>query len=187
MMRIALGASLVVAAASMGCDDGSKKNQQATDAKAKAEQSEADAKAQSAAVAERKAKREAEFKAAQESEQKVASELERLCVAPDKLPKKVPTCEDVATAQDAFVRKVSSPEEVSAWEGGGKEDATAMTIVQCTQADSSQVAVCQKNALDGAGPELKDHVDKILQTCIDKYGKAGGGGAAVAVPKKRPG
>jgi hypothetical protein len=177
---------MLVAVGLAGCDDAGKKQAPEQDAGAKAAQAEADAKAQSAALAERKAKRDAEFATKQAAEQKVAGELERLCVAPDKLPKKVPGCEEIGEARDAFVRRVSSPEEIAAWEGGGKEEAILMTVVQCTQADTPKVAVCQKNALDGAGPELKDHVKELLQTCIDKYGK-GAAAATAAVPKKRPG
>jgi hypothetical protein len=186
-MTIALRACMLLAVVLAGCDDSGKNTQkQEQDAAAKAQQAEADAKKQSAALAERKAKRDAEFAAKQEADGKVAGELERLCVAPDKLPKKVPGCEEVGEARDAFVRRVSSPEEIAAWEGGGKEEAILMTVVQCTQADTPKVALCQKSALDGAGPALKDHAKELLQTCIDKYGK-GAAAATAAVPKKRPG
>src|SRR5688500_2427531 len=116
-MTIALRACILVAVVLAGCDDSGKKQKQEQEAAAKAEKAEADAKKDSAALAERKAKRDAEFAAKQEAEQKVAGERERLCVAPDKLPKKVPGCEEVGEARDAFVRRVSSPEEIAAWEG----------------------------------------------------------------------
>jgi hypothetical protein len=165
-----------------GCDDTAPKQKQ--QAEAKAAQEEAAAKEQSAAVAERKAQREAEFKAKQEAEQKVASELERLTALPDKLPKKLPGCEAVGEAHDAFVRRVSSAEEIATWDAGGKEEGIPMTVVQCTQADSAKVSLCQKNALDAAGPELKESVKQLLQTCVEKYGK--GSAPAALVPKKPP-
>jgi hypothetical protein len=42
--------------------------------------------------------------------------------------------------------------------------------------------MCQKHALDNAGPELLEHVDAILQRCIDEFGK--GGAKPTAIPKK---
>jgi hypothetical protein len=182
-MPIAFRVIVVLVAAAVGCDGESAKQKQEAAAKTKAEQEEADAKEQAAALADRKAKREAEFKAEQEAKEKVAAELERLCVVPDKLPKKVPGCEEVGEAQDAFVRRVSTGEEIAAWDAGGKEEAIPMAVVQCTQADSAKVSLCQKTALDAAGPELKGHAKEILQTCIDKYGKDTAA-AAAAVPKK---
>ena len=49
-----------------------------------------------------------------------------------------------------------------------------MTVVRCTQSGTAKVATCQKNALDGAGPELVAHANDLLETCVNRYGKAGG-------------
>jgi hypothetical protein len=97
----------------------------------------------------------------------------------------VAACEAVGKAHDAFVRRVGDAKEVADWEAKGMENGVAMTVVQCSQADSVQAAACQKNALDGAGPEFKGEVKKLMQTCIDKFGskKAPPSG----MPKKRPG
>lgn len=140
-----------------------------------------------ARIAERKAKREAEFKAKQEAEAKLQSEIERLCVVPEKIEKDfVKACDAVGKAHDAFVRRGGDAEAIAAWDGGESERQIPMTVVQCTQADSPEVAACQKNALDGLGPEMKDYTKDFLQACIDKYAsKKARKGAAV--PKRRPG
>lgn len=139
-----------------------------------------------AAVAARKAKREAEEKAKADAQAKLTAEFERLCVLPEKLPRDpVAACEAVGKAHDAFIRRVSDPAAVAAWEGGGSEKAIPMTVVRCTQADSIKAAACQKNALDGAGPELKDEVGKLMQLCIDKF--AAKGQPPAGMPQRRPG
>jgi hypothetical protein len=139
-----------------------------------------------AAIAKRKAKREAEEKAKAEAEAKLSAELERLCVLPEKLPKDpVAACEAVGKAHDAYVRRIGDPAAIAAWDGGGSEKALPMTVVRCTQADSVKTAACQKNALDGAGPELKDEVGKMMQLCIDKFAKKGQPPAGM--PQRRPG
>ncbi len=140
-----------------------------------------------AVIAARKARREAEKKAQDELEGKIAAELERLTVLPEKLPKDpVAACEAVGAAHDAYVRRTGDAAAIAAWDGGGKERSIPMTVVQCTQADSLKAAACQKHALDGAGPELKDQTKKLLQTCIDKFA-ARTQPASAAMPKKRPG
>jgi colicin import membrane protein len=138
------------------------------------------------AVAARKAKREADEKAKADAQAKLAAEFERLCVLPDKLPRDpVAACEAVGKAHDAFIRRVSDPAAVTAWEAGGSEKAIPMTVVRCTQSDSIKAAACQKNALDGAGPELKDEVGKLMQLCIDKF--AAKGQPPAGMPQRRPG
>lgn len=138
------------------------------------------------AIAARKAKREAEEKAKAEAEAKLTAEFERLCVLPEKLPKDpVAACEAVGKAHDAFVRRIGDAAAIAAWEGGGSDKALPMTVVRCTQADSLKTAACQKNALDGAGPELKDEVGKMMQLCIDKFAKKGQPPAGM--PQRRPG
>ena len=145
---------------------------------------EKQAAADEAAIAERKSKREADEKLKAEAAEKVTAELERLTVVPEKLPKGT-SCDEVGKSQDAFVRRVGDPKAIADWDGGGKDRAIPMTVVQCTQADSIKVAACQKNALDGAGPELKDETRKMMQLCIDKFAvrKA----APSGMPQKRPG
>lgn len=177
-----LGSSLLV----LACGEPKKTGPTAEEKAAEAKKAEEDAK-EAKAVAERKAKREAEETAKKENDAKVATELERLSAAlPAKLPKDpVAACEDVGKAQDAFVRRLGDEKAIAAWDGGGKDKALPMAIVQCTQADSVKTAACQKAIFDGAGPELKDATKQIMQVCIDKYGskaKPPGG-----MPQKRPG
>jgi hypothetical protein len=139
-----------------------------------------------AAIAARKAKREAEEKAKAEAAAKLTAELERLCVLPEKLPKDpVAACEAVGKAHDAFVRRIGDPAAIAAWDAGGSDKALPMTVVRCTQADSVKTAACQKHALDGAGPELKDEVGKMMQLCIDKF--AAKGQPPAGMPQRRPG
>lgn len=162
------------------CDGGddTKKAEAAKAAAAKeAEQAEKDA-----SVAKRRAEREAEQKAGAEVEAKRAAEFARLCVLPDPLPKKSPSCEDVGEAHDAFVRRVGDADLVEKWDAGDKEAAMPMTVVRCTQAASNKVALCQKNALDGAGAEMLGFEKDLLQKCIETFGKAGGK-AGVVPPK----
>lgn len=156
----------------------------AAEAKKKKEQEEAELEAK--AIAERKAKREAEEKAKADAQAKVTAEVERLAVLPEKLPKDpVAACDAVGKAHDAFIRRVGDAKAVADWDAGGKDKAIPMTVVQCTQADSVKAAACQKNALDGAGPELKDEVKRLMQACIDKFGSKRAPPAGM--PQRRPG
>ena len=164
------------------CDSGEAEKKAAAAAKAKADKDKAEAEKTAANIAKRKAEREAKATADAEAEEARRLELMRLCVVPDPLPKEIPSCQDVGEAHDAYVRRVGDADAVAKWDGGGKESDMPMTVVRCNQADSNKVALCQKNALDNAGPELLDHVAPMLQRCIDKFGK--GGGRPGAVPAK---
>jgi hypothetical protein len=167
------------------CGEPKKTGPTAEEKAAEAKKAE-EAAAEEKAVAARKAKREADEKAKTEADAKVTTELERLCVLPAKLPKDpVAACEDVGKAHDAFIRRIGDAKAVADWDGGGKDKAIPMTVVQCTQADSVKAAACQKNALDNAGAELKDATKKMLQICIDKFGSTRAPPAGM--PKKRPG
>lgn len=162
------------------CDSGAD-TKKADAAKAAAAQEKEKAE-KDASVAKRRAEREAEQKAGAEIEAKRTAEFARLCVLPDPLPKKSPSCEDVGEAHDAFVRRVGEPDAVAKWDAGGKDAAMPMTVVRCTQAASNKVAMCQKNALDGAGAEMLGFEKDLLQKCIEAFGKAGG--KAGMVPPK---
>jgi hypothetical protein len=129
------------------------------------------------ALARRRAEREAQQRAKQEAEEHLRSELIRLCVVPD--GGEPPSCEEVSQAYDAFVRRVSDNETIADWDGGKKDEALAMAIVQCTQSGSGKVAACQKHAFDNAGKEIAAHAEDLLDTCIDRFGKAGGDPGAV--------
>lgn len=129
------------------------------------------------ALARRKAEREAKQKAKEEAEEHLRQELVRLCIVPE--GGKRTTCEEVAQAYDAFVRRVGDDKMIADWDGGQKDEAMAMAAVQCTQAGSSSVAACQEHALENAGKELAPHAEDLLDTCIDKFGKAGGDPGAV--------
>lgn len=158
----------------LGCDDGAAAKKQAAEAEAKAAKEKAEQEKTDAAIAKRKAEREAEAKAKEAEEEHRRTELARLCVIPDPPPKKAPTCEDVGEAHDAFIRRVGDPETITQWDGGDKESELPMTIVRCTQADSSKVAICQHHALSEAGSEFLGYEKDLLQKCIDEFGKAGG-------------
>lgn len=179
--------TLCAALSLMACGGSSKPAGTGADQKAADEAAKVKAAADEAAVAARKAKREADEKAKVEAEAKLTAEFERLCVLPAKLPSDpVAACDAVGKAHDAFIRRVSDPAAVAAWDAGGSEKAIPMTVVRCTQADSVKTAACQKNALDGAGPELKDQVGKMMQLCIDKFA-AKKGQAPAGMPQRRPG
>jgi hypothetical protein len=168
----------------LACGGGAPKGPTAEQKQAEEAKKAEDAKNE-AGVAERKAKREAEVAAQAEAKTKVTAELERLTVLPEKLPKDpVAACEAVGKAHDEFVKRTGDAKAIAAWDAGGKDKALPMTIVQCAQADSVKTAACQKNALDGAGPELKDETKTIMQMCIDKFAAKK---APAAMPKRRPG
>ena len=166
-----------------GCDSGGDAKQ-AQAAEAKADKEKAAQEKTDANIAKRKAAREAEEKAKIEADDKRASELERLCVLPEPMPKKSPSCDDVGEAHDAFLRRVGDAELIKQWDGGGKESELPMTVVRCSQADSNKVSLCQKHALDGAGADMLGHEKELLQTCIKKFGKRAGGGRSGVVPPK---
>lgn len=178
---VALSTALWMSACGGGEPPGPTPEQKQAEAKKKEQEA-----AEEAAVAERKAKREAEQKAKAEAEAKVTAELERLCVVPEKLPKDpVAACDAVGKAYDAYIRRVGDAAAVAAWDGGEKDKSVPMAVVQCTQADSVKTAACQKNALDNAGPGLKDEVKKMMQICIDKF--ASKRQPPAGMPQRRPG
>lgn len=182
LRRLFLCSTLGLYACGGGAPSGPTAEQKAADAKKAA----ADAEVEAKAVAERKAKREAEQAAQAEADTRVTAEIERLTTLPEKLSKEQQAdCDAVGKAQDAFVRRLGDPKAIEAWDGGGKDRALPMTIVQCTQADSARTSACQKAALDGAGPELKDQTKKLMQVCIDKY--AAKKAPPAGMPQRRPG
>jgi hypothetical protein len=173
---------LVVVLSSLACDGGSAAPP--PPAKAADAEDELDA-ATKARIAEGKAKRAAEQKAKVEAEAKLQGEIERLCVVPADDPKDlVAACDAVGKAHDAYVRRSGDAEAITAWDGGESERQIPMTVVQCTQADSVEVAACQRHALDGLGPEMKDYIKDFLRACIEKYASKR---PTAAVPKRRPG
>lgn len=175
--------TLCLALTLSACGGSAPKGPPPAEQQAKADK-EKQAVADEAAIAERKTKREAEDKAKAAAAATTTAELERLTVVPEKLPKNT-SCDEVGKSQDAFMRRVGDPKAIAAWDAGGKDRAIPMTVVQCTQADSIKVAACQKNALDGAGPELKDETKKMMQMCIDKFAERKA--APAGMPQKRPG
>ncbi len=176
---------VLLPALTLACGGATPKGKTAEQKKAEADKKAQDAK-DAEAIAKRKAKREAEEKAKAEAEAKLESELERLCVLPEKLPKDpVAACEAVGQAHDAYIRRLGDPDAIAKWDAEGKEKTIPMTVVRCTQADSVKAAACQKHALDGAGPELKDNLTKLMQTCIDKFPSRSR--PKQGVPKRRPG
>ncbi len=137
-------------------------------------------------LAERKAKREAAEKAKVEAEAKKAADVDALCVLPAKLPKKLDKgCADVAAAHDRFMNRSFEGEVREKW-NAAKGTQMPMTIMQCTNTGSLQVAGCQAAALDKAPPEMASELPTILKRCIDKFANATGRGAGAAptLPKK---
>lgn len=161
--RLIVSCSLAVAVASIACDGGIP---QPDPAKADKKEPAVDEEA----LARRKAEREAKQREKEEAAEHLIAEKKRLCVAPEPMPKDPPSCQEVADAHDAYVKRVADEQTLAKWD----PQMTGMTVVRCTQSGSAKVAACQKNALDNAGKELLPHVNDLLQTCLDKYGKAGG-------------
>lgn len=138
-------------------------------------------------AAARKAKREAADKAKADAEEARRVEITKIAVVGEKKPKGLAEgCEAVADARDRFVERLGTAEAKAAW-AAGRENDRPMAIIQCTAAESVDVAACQINGLDGASPALVDHMDDILAYCVGKHARPKPGGAAssgAAIPKR---
>ena len=111
--RLIVPCSLAVALASIACDGGIP---QPDPAKADAKESKVDEEA----LARRKAEREAKQRDKEEAEQRLIEEKQRLCVVPDPMPKDAPTCQQVAEAHDAYIRRAGDPDTVAKWQLEGR-------------------------------------------------------------------
>ncbi len=165
----------------LACDDGGK-------AKAAVEQKENAAEEEKkAAIAARRKKREDAQKAEEEAAAKVTEEISKLCVLPEKMPKKLgKACDAVATAQDGFMKRhFNTPELLKKWEAG-KAMQLKMATDSCMSMASLEVAGCQANALEHAPVELKKKLPDLLRTCLEKFGPKGGKAPAIPAKKMAP-
>lgn len=140
------------------------------------------------AVAERKAKREAAEKAKADAADALRAEIAKVAVVPAKLPKGLAEgCDGVADAQDRFVARLQSADAQAKWTAA-RDKQRPMAIIECTSVDSLEVAGCQIAGLDAAPPALAEHMDGIIDYCVEKFAKprpagtlpAGGG----EIPKR---
>lgn len=142
------------------------------------------------AAAERKEKRLAAERAKAEAQENIRLEIAKVAVLGAKPPKGLAEgCEAAADAQDRFVARLGSAEAKAEWTAD-RENQRPMTIIQCTSADSVDVASCQINALDNAPPALAEHMKDMLAMCIEKFARQrragtppGGGGEIPKRPK----
>lgn len=180
VVRSLFSTLLLLSVPSLGCDSGGDAKVDAAEAEAK----KADAEKKKAR-AERKQKRLDADKAKLDAVDKQKDDIDKLCVLPEKLPKKLAkACEAVGVAQDGFMRRLygSKPETVAKWEAG-KAMQTKMTVDNCLRGESIEVAACQRNALEKAPEALKKQLPDFLRRCAKKFGK--GGGAAPSMPPKK--
>lgn len=182
MMRTTFSLVLVSLLAA-GCgNNAAEEAKKAQEAKAAAEEKQK----MEEALAKRKAEREAKAKAEEDAEKAVAEAVDKVAVLPETMPKDVvKACDAVAEAQDEFMKRHYEGEALKKWESA-KGTQLPMTKVQCTQADSVEVAACQKNALDNAPTELRKKLPELLKACIEKFGKAGAPPPTAAIPKPKP-
>ena len=166
---------IAVVIAALGCNPPPTKEAKAAEeqkAKAQAEMEKG--------VAEQRKKREAEAKAKADKEAAYKAALDKACVLPAKLPKKLnKACQAAGEAHDAFMKRqyADDAETLEKWSlAAGTQ--IKFTVSTCTKGGSLEVAACQKHALDNAPPELKEDATEILKTCIDKFGKAPEAGGA---------
>lgn len=138
-------------------------------------------------AAARKEKREAAERAKLDAEEARRVEIVNIAKPSEKLPKGLAEgCEAVADARDRFTERLGTAEAKAAW-AAGRENDRPMAIIECTTADSVEVASCQINGLDGASPALAAHMDDILSYCVGKHARPKAGGAAstgAAIPKR---
>ncbi len=137
----------------------------AADAKAKEE------KEREERLAKRKAEREAKEAAEAKAAEELKAKVDAVCVLPEKMPKNLKAaCEAVVQANDAFMKKqyADKPDVLAKW-NEAKGTQLGMTRQQCIKEGSLEVAACQANALNSAGPELKKELATLLRTCKEKF------------------
>jgi len=149
----------------LGCDNSARNEQTATVEK-KADDTD------EKALAARKEKRlaaERETAAAQEA---VRAEIATIAVVPANKSARglAEACEAVADAQDRFVARLQPTEVQTKWTAD-RENRRPMAIIECTSADSTDVAACQIAALDNAPPVLAENLKDILDYCVEKFAK----------------
>jgi len=122
-------------------------------------------------VTERAEKRLAAERAKTEAADNLRAEIAKIAVVVDK-PKMglAEGCEAAAEAQDRFVARIGSDAAKTSW-AASRENSKPMTIIECTSADSTDVAACQIAALDNAPPVLAENLKDILDYCVEKFAK----------------
>ena len=129
-------------------------------------------------VAERLAKKRAEREAAEKAEADKLVLIQSLIVLPEKMPKNLKVaCEEVATAQDEFMKRHFEGDALAKWEAA-KGTQLGMVKASCAKMQSVEVPACQTNAMNTAPPELKKNLPELLKGCIDKFAAGAGGEAA---------
>lgn len=170
MLPIKFVALPVLMTLAFACDAG-KAEKAAGDVKAaKADQEKAEKEDRIEAI---KLKRLAEAKAEADALNATAAAVDKVCVLPEQLPKKLDkACDAVAAAHDAFMLKhyADNPKTIESWKSG-KGTQLPMTIAQCIKAGSIEVAACQVHAFETAGVELKKEIPAFFRTCIGKFSK----------------
>lgn len=169
-MRHALAAMLAVAA----CDQGG-----ATPAAAPAKAADV---GPDEGAAKKKAEREAKAAAEAKAKADETAALDALAVLPAKLPKGLePACKQMLAAYDGFMRKVLTGDMLTKWTTGGNEMQLAVFRKECLKRNV-EVAACQANALEKAGPELEPRLADLMGRCNEKFG---GAAAAPSAPPPR--
>jgi hypothetical protein len=122
-------------------------------------------------VAERAEKRLAAERAKTEAADNLRAEIAKIAVVPEKTKMGLAEgCEQAAEAQDRFVARIGSEEAKAAFTAG-RDKSKPMAIIECTSADSIEVAACQIAALDAAPPTLAENMKDILDYCVEKFAK----------------
>lgn len=181
--RLALTSFSAWIAITSGACDNTARNEQIANVEKKA--TEDDPKV----AAERAEKRLAAERAKTEAADKLRAEIAKIAVVVDK-PKmgRAEGCEAAAEAQDRFIARIASDEAKAAW-AASRDKSKPMMIIECTSADSTDVAACQIAALDNAPPVLAEKMNDILDYCVEKFAKpkpAGTPPAGSADIPKRP-
>jgi hypothetical protein len=123
------------------------------------------------AAQDRKEKRLAAEKAKADAAESIRTEIAKIAVVGPKPPKTLAeACEGAADAQDRFIARLQSAEAQTKWTAD-RERQRPMAIIECTSAESLDVAGCQINALDTAPPALADHMNEILEFCVSKFAR----------------
>jgi len=148
-----------------GCDQPEAKDPAAD------EQSEQD-KMVAERVRKKREERAAKKKAEEDAAEAQAKAIDAIAVLPDEkdMPKKLDkACKAVSQANDDFMLRLYEGDALTRWnkiKGGQLSQAEA----GCNTLGSLEVAACEINAMNAAGPELKKAFPKLKDACIEKFG-----------------
>ncbi len=165
----------------LGCDN-SARNEQISTVDKKADDTD------EKALAARKEKRLAAEREKAATQEAVRAEIATIAVVPADKPARglAEACEAVADAEDRFVTRLQPAEAQAKWTAD-RENRRPMAIIECTSADSVDVAACQVAGLDAASATLADHMDEILDYCVEKFARpqpAGAPAGGGVIPKR---